>query len=152
MVYPIKVVDIELSRPIEGISGLEQYLGLQGLIRLHGIPIGYIYVPVSSGQVDAHTLGKEILEKHSKALINRLLQNGLLATEEPKKFQLEELFDLKPPEPTGDLPLVTVAVCTRDRTEDLALCLEALCQLDYPHLELIVVDNAPGTNATELLI
>ena len=42
-------------------------------------------------------------------------------------------------------PLVTVAVCTRDRADDLARCLDALCRLDYPTLDFLVVDNAPAT-------
>ena len=52
----------------------------------------------------------------------------------------------------GTLPLVTVAVCTRDRTDDLARCLDSLSCLDYPALEVLVVDNAPSSNATERLV
>jgi GT2 family glycosyltransferase len=48
-------------------------------------------------------------------------------------------------------PSVTVAVCTRDRPDDLARCLDALQRLDYPGLEILVVDNAPATAATEQL-
>jgi GT2 family glycosyltransferase len=47
---------------------------------------------------------------------------------------------------------VTVAVCTRDRPQDLACCLEALGALRYPALELLVVDNAPATGDTEHLV
>jgi GT2 family glycosyltransferase len=42
-----------------------------------------------------------------------------------------------------------VAVCTRDRPEDLARCLDALAELRYPALELLVVDNAPATRDAE---
>ncbi|MCU7548283.1 glycosyltransferase, partial [Chitinophagaceae bacterium LB-8] len=152
MLCPIKVIDVELSAPIESITGLDKYLGLQGLVRLHGTPIGYINVPVTGGQVDASIISKEILEKHHTAIINRLLQNGLLSSESPKDLRIEDLFNVKPPEPTGIMPFVTVAVCTRNRTTDLALCLDALCGLDYPHLEILVVDNAPSTNDTALLV
>jgi GT2 family glycosyltransferase len=47
---------------------------------------------------------------------------------------------------------VTVAVCTRDRTAQLAECLAALCQLDYPTLDLLVIDNAPSSPATAHLV
>src|SRR5690606_34847875 len=50
------------------------------------------------------------------------------------------------------LPLVTVAVCTRDRPEDLALCLEAISQLNYPHLDCLVVDNAPRDESIAQLV
>lgn len=49
-------------------------------------------------------------------------------------------------------PLVTVAVCTRDRSAELAGCLEALAALRYPALDLLVVDNAPTSDVTERLV
>lgn len=55
-------------------------------------------------------------------------------------------------EGSADIPSVTVAVCTRDRREDLARCLDALQALRYPALELVVVDNAPATRDTERLV
>jgi GT2 family glycosyltransferase len=45
-----------------------------------------------------------------------------------------------------------VAVCSRDRTADLARCLDSLRRLDPPALELLVIDNAPATSATEELV
>ncbi len=52
----------------------------------------------------------------------------------------------------GPEPSVTVAVCTRDRPADLARCLDALHALRTPGPELLVVDNAPRTDATERLV
>jgi GT2 family glycosyltransferase len=49
-------------------------------------------------------------------------------------------------------PAVTVAVCTRDRVEDLARCLDALEAIRYPALDLLVVDNAPATRDAERLV
>ena len=152
MLYPIKVVDIELSRPLTTIENLDGYIELQGLVRLHGTPIGYIKVPVAAGRVSAKTLSKFILEEHRDSIVTRLLQNGLACPPKPEGLRLEDLFDVPPPEYTGSLPLVTVAVCTRDRTDDLALCLDALNQLDYPALDLLVIDNAPTSDATKELV
>ncbi|HEY9902566.1 MAG TPA: glycosyltransferase [Candidatus Sericytochromatia bacterium] len=152
MLYPIKVVDIELSRPLTTIENLEGYIELQGLVRLHGTPIGYVKVPVAAGRVSAKTLSKFILEEHRDSIVTRLLQNGLACPPKPEGLRLEDLFDVPPPEYTGSLPLVTVAVCTRDRTDDLALCLDALNQLDYPALDLLVIDNAPTSDATKELV
>jgi len=55
-------------------------------------------------------------------------------------------------EAAGGRPSVTVAVCTRDRPEDLARCLDALAELRYPTLEILVVDNAPATRDAEALV
>lgn len=43
---------------------------------------------------------------------------------------------------------VSVIVCTRDRPEALARCLDALAALDPAPGEVVVVDNAPTTDAT----
>jgi GT2 family glycosyltransferase len=152
MLFPIKVVDIELSQPIPTLEGLDHYMGVQGLVRLHGVPLGYVKAPVSLGRCTAATLGKLILEQHSWAIISQLLKNGLTAPERPEDLTLEGLIDLPPVEPMTDWPLVTVAVCTRDRPEDMKLCLEAISQLDYPHLEVLVIDNAPATEGTKDLV
>jgi GT2 family glycosyltransferase len=47
---------------------------------------------------------------------------------------------------------VTVVVCTRDRTEWLARCLAALGRSTAPPAEVIVVDNAPSSDATRELV
>jgi GT2 family glycosyltransferase len=43
-------------------------------------------------------------------------------------------------------------VCTRDRTDDLARCLDSLERLRYPNFEVLVVDNAPSSDATLRLV
>ena len=55
-------------------------------------------------------------------------------------------------EAQGGRPSVTVAVCTRDRPDDLVRCLDALAALRYPALELLVVDNAPATRDAEVVV
>lgn len=49
-------------------------------------------------------------------------------------------------------PPISVIVCSRDRTDSLAECLDALSRLDYPAYEVIVVDNAPSTDGTARLV
>ena len=152
MLYPIKVVDVELSQPIPTWDGLEQYMGVQALVRWHGVPLGYVKAPISLGRCTAATLSKLILEQHSRAIISQLLKNGLASPQRSEDLRLEDLLELPPVEYDGEWPLVTVAVCTRDRPDDMKLCLEALSQLDYPHLDILVVDNAPQTEGTKDLV
>lgn len=49
-------------------------------------------------------------------------------------------------------PSVTVVVCTRDRPAHLRACLERLTVLRYPALEVVVVDNAPSTDDTRIVV
>lgn len=152
MFDPMKVMDIELSEKVTDITGLDGYIALKGLVRLHGTPLGYIQLPVTNNCCPAKQIVNAVLEQHSWAITRELLNNGLAAPAGPDKLSLEKLLDTPPTTFEGPFPLVTVAVCTRDRTADLEQCLEALLQLDYPNLEFVIVDNAPSSDATEQLV
>lgn len=152
MLYPIKVVDIELSQAIPNFEGLEGYFGLKGVVRLHGVPLGYVDMPTSLGRCSAQTLSKQILERYSQAILEQLLLNGLVSHHGLDELSLEALLDLPKAEAAVAWPLVTVAVCTRDRPDDMKLCLAAIRQLDYPNLDILVIDNAPTTEGTKTLI
>lgn len=149
MFSPIKVVDIELCRPLTDVENLENYVALKGLVRLHGVPLGYIQVPPKLGICKAEDLGREILNKYSWQIIEHSLRNGLASARHPSDLDLTQLLTIPPPAEDYEWPLVTVVVCTRDRPEDISRCLAAINQLDYPNLEVIVVDNAPQTEATK---
>lgn len=47
-----------------------------------------------------------------------------------------------------DAPELTVAICTRDRAELLAQCLQAVAAQHHPRFRVLVVDNAPRTDDT----
>lgn len=63
---------------------------------------------------------------------------------------------MMPPEPIqvhdDILPLVTVAVCTRDRAHQLDSCLTAVQRLTYPRLDVLLIDNVPITDAAKVLV
>ena len=149
---PIKLADIELSRPIATIDGLRGYVTLQGLVRLFGRPIGYVRVPVRGDSCPAGSLREAILSQLGDAVFRAHLELALTARP-AVELSIENILAERPAEPREDPPSVTVAVCTRDRTSQLTACLDALRQLDYPaELDVVVVDNAPKTAATEALV
>jgi O-antigen biosynthesis protein len=152
MLHRVKVVDIELSNPLATIEGLDGYEALQGLVRLHGVPVGYVSMPVTGGRCTATALGQAILAAHSSAILRHLLDDALAAPSQLGGLDLADLLAVPHPVYDGPLPLVTVAVCTRDRTANLARCLDSLARLDYPALEILVVDNAPSSDATQCLV
>jgi GT2 family glycosyltransferase len=47
---------------------------------------------------------------------------------------------------------MSVVVCTRDRPDHLRRCLAALLTLQHPQFEIIVVDNAPTTDASRVIV
>jgi O-antigen biosynthesis protein len=151
MARRVRVVDIEISRPIETIEPLDEYDAVQGLVRLHGAPIGWIAVPVVDGSFGRAALKDAILTRHATPIIRHLLRDSLAAPR-PTDLSIAELVSMRCPAYTGTFPSVTVAVCTRDRTDSLRQCLEALIGLDYAPLDLLVVDNAPEDAATARLV
>ncbi len=165
MLSPIKVIDIELSHlPLPTLTDLAGYMSIQALVRLQGVPLGVIKAPILNGQCDGATLGKIICEQQGWAIVAQILKQGLYAG---TSCQLQDLAaslkaslapvvqrrDTIAGRPAGhSLPKLTIAVCTRDRAADLAICLDALIRLDYPHLELLVIDNAPTSQASAELV
>ncbi len=150
--HPLKLVDLELSNPVQSVENLGQYFAVKALVRMHGTPVGYTELGVTNGRCSSRELCKESLEKHSWAIMQRLLYDGLAQSPLPEGMTLSDLTQIKPPVWKNSFPSVTVAVCTRDRVEDLRRCLSALCQIDYTPLEILVVDNAPATEDTLRLV
>jgi len=152
MTGPIKVLDIELSHPITDIVELEPYTHVQGLVRLHGAPLGYVRLPVVQGICPAGSIRRAILEQHADGLIQQLLLNMLSAPITSGDIDIARRLHTPPPATETGSPLVTVAVCTRNRPDDLARCLDALDRLEYDHLEILIIDNAPDDDATQQLV
>lgn len=150
MFAPTKVLDIELSEPILEIKGQDGYAALQVLVRLHGVPLGYVDLPAHLSGHEISYIKAAILEKNSHGLLRQLLSDAL-ATTGACGFG-PALVNTGLHHSAGTLPSLTVVVCSRDRTDELATCLDGLSHLDYPNLEIVVVDNAPSTDATERLV
>jgi len=148
----VKLIDVELSHPLGDIVDPGNGSTLKALVRVHGAPIGYVSLPLHEGRCAAAALRRAILKSHHWAVLRHLLRRRLAAPLPPTGLRMDDLFEALPAAPREQSPLVTVAVCTRDRAADLERCLNSLTDLDYPCLELLVVDNAPSTDATERLV
>ncbi len=122
---PVALTEIEIERPIEALDKLGGAIAVEALVRRNGDPVGWVRLPVADGRCSAEEI---------RAAVDRLV--------------------LPPPRTILPAPglKVTVAVCTRDRPEDLAACLDSLQRSDYGSFETLVVDNAPSSEATRLLV
>ncbi len=134
---PIKVIDVDLtSHPVLPAS-LSGYGAVRVLVRLGGAPLGWVQLSLRARQWGAERLFAAAVEAHRDAILCELLRRSL--GERSRETRAEN-------------PTVSVTVCTRDRPHDLRRCLAALRELRYPDLEVLVVDNAPATDATERLV
>jgi cellulose synthase/poly-beta-1,6-N-acetylglucosamine synthase-like glycosyltransferase len=89
-------------------------------------------VPVENGVLSPAGIRNTILEAAGWPLWEQILYEYLR-------------YDTAPP--LSHVP-ATVAICTRDRPEDVERCLNGLVQLPDDGQEILVVDNCPSTEAT----
>jgi len=153
MFQPIKVIEFDLERPLETVDNLKGYQAVLALVRVHGLPVGTVTVPVRDGRCEFDAFGKAILAQHRHKVVQRILQCALRSPVPSGGFRIQDMVAADSQEPPVPATLlVTVAVCTRDRTTSLRLTLDALARLNYQALDLLVVDNAPSNDGTERLV
>ena len=119
MFNPIKIMDINISPSKEiivDLRGLENYRRLKAFIRWDNISIGYIDVPITNGFVSKEQIIESIISEHSKKVLSIILSKKYEFTFEKNNSSFRE----------KDILLVTVVVCTRNRVENLELCLTSL--------------------------
>ena len=152
---PIRIMEIEIGQPLPPILSEDKgysYRQALCLVRLHSHPLGMIELDLTNGPVNAddcahhiwNALGAKIsmhLQQDNLPAIRKLGAEGLQTSHTPRCIEERERF-LK------EAPFVSVIVPTHERPERIPACLHALLALDYPHYEIIVVDNAPETDAT----
>jgi GT2 family glycosyltransferase len=143
---------IELTSTAADVYGLEQYRELRALIRLHGSPIGVVRVPIRNGRCSASAIRRAACDQLSWPIVRHLLMDTLAGGISDPAAALAALGQVVHQPSTGVSQSMTVAVCTRDRPEDLARCLDALTALTSPPDEILVVDNAPTSDATERVV
>ncbi len=158
---PIRMLDAEIGAPLAAIGAATDHQGqlytrAWVLVRLHDTPLGLIEVDLPDGSLPADALASAIwaglageinahLRDDGLARVTRLDVAGLPGQELPACLAARR-------DAVAGTPLISVVIATRDRTESLAECLAALEAVDYPHYEVVVVDNAPATRATADLI
>ena len=147
---PVLITDVELTAAPRGPRDARGYATVRALIRLHGMPIGEVNLPLA-GVIDDGAIRRAAIERLSWPILRQLVR-AAIGRGGRRPRAAEALFDVRPESTDLATPTVTVAVCTRDRPDDLARCLDAIQALDPPPDQIVVVDNAPSTNDTRLLV
>lgn len=156
-----RILEIELSQPLPIITAFDKetrvsYRRVFCLIRFHTQPFGILPLQFQSDRLLPEDYAPSIWHTFHHALLNHLEQDGLSPVDDipveglpyddlPRCIAERERF-------LADPPFASVIVPTRDRPESLAMCIDALVKLHYPHYEIIIVDNVPTTQATADLV
>ena len=160
-VVPTRILEVELGQPLLAVSAFDDKTGRHYqrafcLIRLHNQPLGVVEMPIGESGVSADELAEFIWHSLQAPVIEHLRQDGLppaaaldreglCSSEVPRCIEERDTF-------LAHAPFVSVIVATRDRPEHIESCLHSLLALQYPGYEIIIVDNAPTTNATAALV
>jgi GT2 family glycosyltransferase len=154
---PVQVVEIEIGEPLAPIAALNRHTGRRYqqaicLVRLHSHPLGMLLLDfadadelkveecVSSIWKQLHKEINEHLHQDGLLPVIQLTANGIQSSKVPRCLEEREQL-------LASAPFVSVIVPTHNRPERVADCLHTLMTLHYPNYEVILVDNAPHTEA-----
>jgi O-antigen biosynthesis protein len=148
---PTHIAFVEIRKPIADLIVPPGH-DLLVVVTFDGRPVGTIRPPVVRERVVNSELRSQIILHLRSQIIHmgmvRALERGTLRGTTDQRTSA--VFDEVPSSP--ELPCtVTIAVCTRNRSEQLRECLNAI-QASSFGCEILVIDNAPSTNSTEELV
>lgn len=127
---PTAVREIQVNPLTAGLDDLAGYTRALLVFRWNTSVVGSAWLPVTNGRIH----------------INQI-RDALTAVAWPVWTQLHA------PEPPQHKPLTaTVAVCTRNRTDDLRHCLPGLAKLAARGHEVLIIDNNPSDDSTAQLV
>jgi glycosyltransferase involved in cell wall biosynthesis len=151
MEAPILIGELELTEPIVGISLPERsdgqaYNGVYLLVRLRHVPVGYAVLRPAA--LDPSRIAQQVWDQLSSAINAHYARVSLPAVDGLPVTGLAAA-----PEVFGDItanrPVVSVVVCTRNRPDSILVTLRSLLALHYRPFEVVVIDNAPSSDATK---
>lgn len=154
---PALMMDVELSVPLPAVSYDGWHKRAWVLGRLHGEPLGACVVQVDEEGLTPGRLGALLWPELRRPVAERFAAAGL---PEPDMLTGDGLvaepsaspFLRRRREVLAAAPFISVVVCTRDRAAQLGTCLRHLDRQDYPRFEVVVVDNAPTSDAVRFLV
>jgi GT2 family glycosyltransferase len=154
---PTRVIEVELTQSLPRLDHDGHYGRAWILARLHTEPIGVCVVtlpregitPDALGEIMWHELNGPVVRRFAAAGLTppaALTGSGLVSEPGPWPFLRSRSAVL------ADAPFISVVVCTRDRPDQIKKCLNRLTRQKYPRYEVVVVDNAPTSDALRSVV
>ncbi|NMC55271.1 MAG: glycosyltransferase [Chloroflexi bacterium] len=134
---PSAVLELEFTQLPDELTGLDRYQKAFILLKYADYPVAKLWLPVYQGTVSRAQLEDAILKHCGEAFWQRWA---------------EDYFQINEKHPPKISLATTVAICTRDRPEDLRTCLQGLMQLPDDGQEILVIDNCPSSDATARVV
>jgi O-antigen biosynthesis protein len=150
---PIFIGSVELTEPVTGLelpvrADGAAYTQVRLLVRMQAIPVGYALLRPEA--LDAGSAASQVWAQLGPAINARRAARGLAPLGALPVQGIERDVSLVPE--LTEYPLVSVVMCTRDRPAGALVTLRGLAALRYEPFEIVVVDNAPNSDATQMAV
>ncbi|HEY4825499.1 MAG TPA: glycosyltransferase, partial [Solirubrobacteraceae bacterium] len=150
------VVECEISSGVPAIAAPAEGSLAFVLVRVFSEPIGLLSRALPARGFEPEELASAIVDELGPGVRDRVEDSGLRWTgrlptrglrppRTPRFLQSREHVLREGPE-------ITVAVCTRDRPEELVKLLDSLARQRYERLRILVVDNAPSDARSQRVV
>jgi glycosyltransferase involved in cell wall biosynthesis len=154
---PTRVIEVELTEPLPRLDHDGRYGRVWILARLHTEPIGVCVLALPHEGIDPDALAALLWAELSGPVVERFEAAGLTAPAAPAGSGLAADPDAWPflrsrAAMLAGAPFISVVVCTRDRPDQITKCLGRLAEQKYPRYEVVVVDNAPTSDALRQVV
>ncbi len=131
---PTAVLQVDVDDIPSALAVALRYDRALVVVRRRGVPVAQFYVPASDGAVD--------MERFNRALLSAI----------GRRVWAWKRDDYLGPEPPVEIPPASVAICTRERPDDLLRALRAVSTLRPAAYETLVIDNNPATSRTREVV
>lgn len=151
---PLWVDELELTAPPSSfvaprVPERRGYDRARILVRLQGEPLGHLEVDLDGGRADPDDVVASAIDRFGPTIADRLGGDPRRRLAGPVRAMAPSLDAIA----GADAPPVSVVIGTRNRTEHLVACIDAVLNQDYDgDVEVIVVDNAPSGPETEAAV
>jgi GT2 family glycosyltransferase len=150
---PVRLLEVEVGAPLPAIEpaaapGGAPYRQARALVRLHGRPLGLVDLTLEDGRLAPAALAGRTWAALAGPVRRHLAADGVAPPPAGLPAAGLGAGPCRSAPSLDRAPHASVVVATRDRPEALVACVERLLGLAYPSYELLVVDNAPASEAT----
>jgi O-antigen biosynthesis protein len=154
---PALMMEVELTEPLPAVSYDGRHNRAWVLGRLHGEPVGSCVIPLDAAGLTPAQLGALLWPQLHEPVAERfdtagLTRPGMLSGKGLAADPAAWPFLRRRRDALAVAPFISVVICTRDRPDQLEVCLRHLDRQAYPRFEVVVVDNAPTSDAVRVLV
>jgi O-antigen biosynthesis protein len=159
-VKAVRLLDVDLTAQLPAIEPIRSrdgtiYERAWCLVRVHAVPTGMVHLALPGGALSAEELAAAI-DRELHGAVDRHLTDDRAEPADGQIVGASGVCDARPrcvtlrDEALADAPQISLLIPSRDRADRLAKCLASIEASSYPldRLEVVVVDNAPSTDAT----